>query len=203
MSDPKTLAAYQTRAAAYAALGVTPTQEMALQRFMAALPQQSYILDLGCGPGLHARAMLDQGHRVDAIDATQAFVDTARSAGVSARLATFDDITARATYNGIWASFSLLHAPRTQVPDYVKALARALKPGGVFFLGMKTGTGEDRDDIGRHYCYFTPTELEAMLRDAGLTVTARVDGREPGFAGTIDPFTLLHAQSPKRRQKDA
>lgn len=196
MSDDQTIAVYEARAAGYADLEISPTQVRALDRFCAALPDNAFVLDLGCGPGIHARAIMDAGHRVDAIDATQAFVDASKSRGVAARLATFDDIASTDTYDGIWASFSLLHAPRTDVPRYLAALAHALKPGGILFLGMKTGGGEDRDSIGRHYCYFTVAELEAMLTDLDLTLTHREDGEEAGFAGTIDPFTMLHASKP-------
>ncbi|GAB5446869.1 class I SAM-dependent DNA methyltransferase [Gymnodinialimonas sp.] len=196
MSDDQTLSVYQARADGYADLGITPTQATALEVFTAALPPKAHVLDLGCGPGLHARAMMDQGHSVDAIDATQAFVDAALANGVTARLATFDDITAEDAYDGIWASFSLLHAPRADVPRYLKALAVALRPGGAFFLGMKIGEGEHRDGIGRHYCYFTTAELTGMLADLGLTVTETFEGAEAGFAGTVDPFVLIHAKAP-------
>lgn len=196
MSDDQTIAVYQTRAAGYAELEISDTQIRALELFTAALPPKAHVLDLGCGPGIHARAIMDKGHTLDAIDATQAFVDAAIALGVPARVATFEDITSHNTYDGIWASFSLLHAPRADVPRYVKALAHALKPGGMFFLGMKTGTGEERDTIGRHYCYFTPTELEQLLTNEGLTITHREDGKEAGFAGTLDPFTLIHARAP-------
>lgn len=196
MSDDQTIAVYQSRAAGYADLEISPTQVRALQYFTDALPEHGHVLDLGCGPGLHARAIMDAGHTVDAIDATQAFVDEAKTKGVPARLATFDDITAHNAYDGIWASFSLLHAPREDVPRYLAALAHAVKPGGAFFLGMKTGTGEDRDSIGRHYCYFTVAELQHMLADLGLTITHSEDGEEAGFAGTVDPFTLIHAKAP-------
>lgn len=199
MTDDQTIAVYQTGAARYAELGITPTQARALDRFVNALPAHSHVLDLGCGPGLHARAIMEGGHSVDAIDATQAFVDTAKSHGVAARLATFEDIASEAaenTYDGIWASFSLLHAPRADVPRYIKALIQALRPGGAFFLGMKIGQGEARDAMGRHYCYFSAAELEDMLTENGLTVTYREDGQEAGFAGSVDPFTLLLAEKP-------
>lgn len=196
MSDRQTIDVYQSRAQGYAELAISKVQRRALDIFNAALPSNAHVLDLGCGPGLHARTMMDAGHTVDAIDATQAFVDAALARGVPARLATFDDITATDAYDGIWASFSLLHAPRADVPRHLRALAQALKPGGVLFLGMKIGTGEDRDGIGRHYCYFSAAELEAMLTTLDFTITQREDGEEAGFAGTIDPFTMLHARGP-------
>lgn len=196
MSDDQTLTVYQDRAAGYADLGITPTQVDAIERFDADLPRAAHIFDLGCGPGLHAAQFIQRGHTVDAIDATQAFVDQAVARGVAARLATFDDISGTGLYDGIWASFSLLHAARVNVPGYLKALVQSLKPGGTFFLGMKIGSGEERDALGRHYCYFTSAELEKMLTNLGLTITHRVLDAEPGFAGTVDPFVLLHASAP-------
>lgn len=196
MSDDRTLSVYEARADTYTGLGITPTQAKALEVFTEALPARAHVLDLGCGPGLHARAMMELGHTVDAVDATRAFVDLASSHGVPARLGTFDDITAHDAYDGIWASFSLLHAPRERVPHHLHALGHALRPGGVLFLGMKTGQGEARDKLGRHYSFFTADELVAMLTGLGLTLTHRVDGAEPGLAGTRDPFTLLHAKAP-------
>lgn len=195
MSDRKTISVYEVRAAGYADLGISKTHAAALESFISALPPKAHVLDLGCGPGQHARAMMDHGHSVDAIDATPAFVEAATALGVTARVATFDDITSHNAYDGIWASFSLLHAPRADVPRHLKALARALKPGGRFFLGMKIGTGEERDSIGRHYCYFTQAELQHMLTDRGMTITQTVRGEEAGFAGTVDPFTLIHAKA--------
>ncbi len=196
MTDRETIAVYQSKAEGYADLGISPTQARAIETFLSALPDHADILDVGSGPGLHAAAMIAEGHNVDAIDATQAFVDAARARGVPARLATFDDIVGEALYDGIWASFSLLHAPRADIPRHLAALAHALKPGGAFFLGMKTGSGEGRDDLGRRYSYFTDAEFEAMLTDLGLRITHRETGKEAGFSGSVDPFILLHAVKP-------
>lgn len=196
MSDDQTIDVYQTNAARYAALSISPAQADAIERFCAALPADALILDVGCGPGLHAQALMSHGHRVDAIDATQAFVEAARARGIPARLATFDDIDTTASHDGIYASFSLLHAPRADVPRHVAALARALKPGGQFLLGMKTGSGEARDPLGRHYSYFSPGELSAMLTAQGLTITHKHEGAEAGLSGSIDPYILIHAESP-------
>jgi hypothetical protein len=45
-------------------------------------------------------------------------------------------------FDGIWASFSLLHTPKAEHSRHIGAMARALRPGGYLYLGMKLGEGE-------------------------------------------------------------
>ncbi len=194
MADPQTLTVYAAQFAKYEALGMNQTQTDSLRAFLGRLSPGARILDLGCGPGLHAEVMLRHGFAVEATDATQEFVDTARSKGIAARLASFDDLTEVAAYDAIWASFSLLHAPKADLPRHLSAIARALTEGGWFFLGTKLGEGEHRDKIGRFYAYYTQAELTDMLTQAGFTIADTYTGTEAGLSGEVAPFILIHAQ---------
>jgi len=194
-TDEKTIAVYDAKADEYAThfnAGGKPDAQ--LLRFMAALPHGGRVLDLGCGPARSARHMLDAGFDVDAMDASQSMVRVAAQVNnVTARLGTFDDITQIAAYDGVWANFSLLHAPESRLPEYVKAIARALRDGGGFHIGMKVGTGMERDVIERRYTYVTPSFLDGLLADAGLHVVATDEGRDVGLAGTNDPWVVKMA----------
>ncbi|MCV6591402.1 MAG: SAM-dependent methyltransferase, partial [Silicimonas sp.] len=97
-------------------------------------------------------------------------------------------------YDGIHANFSLLHAPKIEMPGHLGRISRALRPRGVFHIGMKTGTGEARDALGRFYAYYQEDELTALLAAAGLNVIAKDRGREKGLAGTVDPWMILLAR---------
>ncbi len=171
-ADQETLAVYDAQAEAYAARrdGLI---EPGLPEFMAQLPAGGVVLDLGCGPGDSALHMQQAGFRVDAVDASAEMVKAARALGVDARQATFAEIEGEAVYDGIWASYSLLHAPREAMPGHLARLRRALKPGGYFHIGMKLGVGAKRDPLGRLYTYYGEDELEGLLRAAGLTPVAR------------------------------
>ena len=193
MSDQGTIDAYDARAASYAALDINEAQTESLRAFLACLPAGGTILDLGCGPGLQAKAMQDAGFAVTGLDATPAFVTAAQSIGIDARLGTFDDVTETDAYDGIWASFSLLHAPRADFPRHLTALARALRPSGYLYLGMKLGAGEGRDALGRFYSYYSEAELRTALESIGLTVSDVTTGTGAGLAGTTDPFILITA----------
>jgi SAM-dependent methyltransferase len=192
-TDPETLATYGARADDYARR-VADWDDPALQRFIDALPPAARVLDLGCGPGHAAAVMAGAGLRVEATDAVPEMVALAgETPGVTARLATFDDIVEEDAYDGIWASFSLLHAPRDTLPRHLAALRRALKPGGLFHIGMKLGTGEARDALGRLYTYVTEAELRGLLQDAGFAPGAATQGRDRGLDGTLADWIVITA----------
>lgn len=193
MADRETLDTYTKKAADYAALEFSEGEKQALDGFLSMLPKGGAILDLGCGPGLHAARMAAEGFTVSAIDATPAFVEAARKKGVAARLGSFDDLTETAAYDGIWASFSLLHAPKADFPRHLAAIHRALRPGGTLYLGLKLGTGEHRDSLGRFYAYYEEPELRDLLARAGFAGIRATSGEGAGLAGTVDRFILLTA----------
>lgn len=195
MTDARTISVYDARAEDYAAL-VVAEDPPGLPEFIAALPQGAHVLDLGCGPGHAAARMAKAGHSVTAIDASAEMIArAARHAGVTARQASFDEITDVAAYDGIWANFSLLHAPKADMPRHLAALRRAARPGARLHIGMKVGTGEGPDRLGRFYSYYTPAELDSLLTWAGFAVASHISGTDKGLSGTDDPWIALTAHA--------
>lgn len=195
MTDHETLKTYAAKADVYADMvqNLGP-EEPLLKSFLESLPQSVHVLDLGCGPGQFSAAIAAQGHQVTALDAVQEMVDLAgMHEGVDARLASFDEVSGEAVYDGIWANFSLLHAPRDAMPRHLVALHKALKPGGVFHIALKSGEGSKRDDLGRFYTYYTDAELAGLLMEAGFTVTTRTHGSGRGLDGVISDWIALSA----------
>jgi SAM-dependent methyltransferase len=196
MTDRETLAVYDEKADDYArcfGTGDAPGQH--LRSFLAALPATADLLDLGCGPGRSAELMAKAGHRVEAWDASPKMVELAQAReGVHARQATFDALTGTALFDGIWANFSLLHATREDLDRHIAAIARALRPAGIFHIGMKEGTGTRRDAIGRRYTFVTEEDLRGLCAQNALTPFAFWSGSEVGLAGTNDPFIILQAR---------
>ncbi|HHC29908.1 MAG TPA: class I SAM-dependent methyltransferase [Rhodobacterales bacterium] len=190
--DEETIAVYESRSHEYAAR-TGQRAEPGLAEFVARLPAGGHVLDLGCGPGDAAQRFLKAGFKVDAVDATPAMVARARELGVAARQARFDEIEGQGLYDGIWASYSLLHAPRADMPGILARLHRALKPGGWVHIGLKLGTGELRDRLGRLYVYYTEAELTGLLEAAGFTPTARATRLDTGLDGTEYQGIWIHA----------
>lgn len=196
MSDPETIRVYDARAAEYAGINARDsTAEANLSAFIGACPRAGRILDLGCGPGASAAAMAAAGLMVDASDASGEMVAlAARHPGVTAFQANFTDIAGVDLYDGIWASFCLLHAPRSDFAKHLDALHMALKPGGVFYIGMKLGAGEARDSIGRLYTYYTADELDGFLTSAGFSDLSHSFGRSRGMDGEMADYVAITAR---------
>ncbi|PRY20265.1 ubiquinone/menaquinone biosynthesis C-methylase UbiE [Aliiruegeria haliotis] len=194
MADRKTIEVYDTGATDYADRLTSDKPYPRLEAFIDAMPEGGRVLDLGCGPGNAAARMMARGLKADALDASEAMAALALERyGVSVRVGTFDDITGAEIYDGVWAHFSLLHAPRKAFPRHLAAIRTALKAGGRFMVAMKSGEGEGADSLGRFYSYYGEEELVGMLEAAGFEVFEREFGEDKGFAGKLDPWIILHA----------
>lgn len=194
MSDKETLAVYGAKAADYARMVTTEGKPRSLPLFIEALPKGGHVLDWGCGAGTAAAALRDAGFQVTATDASPEFAALVEdSYGIPVRVEGFEALSEEGVYDGVWASFSLLHARKADFPGHLAQAHRALKPGGQLFLGMKLGDGEARDGIGRFYAYYSEAELEDHLSTAGFTLTARRTGEEAGLDGQIWPFIVIYA----------
>lgn len=195
MSDKQTLDIYNQKAAEYADLTASAAPGKQLRSFLNALPAESDLLDLGCGPGRSAALMAAEGHHVTATDASAEMIALAqKQAGVQARQESFDDLTSTAIYDGVWANFSLLHAERPDLLRHLGAIAKALKPKGIFHIGMKTGSDTKRDGLGRRYTYVTRDELVQLLASVNLTPFAEWDGEDLGLDGVMAPWIVVQAR---------
>lgn len=196
MSDPETLAVYDTQADDYVQMMTeAAARDQRIADFIAACTPGGQVLDLGCGPGNYAALMARAGLKVSAIDGSEEMARRANALpGVEARHGYFEDIDTEDAFDGIWASFSLLHAPRADLPGHLARLKRALRPDGVFFIGMKTGTGEGRDDLGRFYTYYTKEALEAHLQEAGFTPQRHWTGYGKGLSGQYSGWIVIEAE---------
>ena len=192
MTDEKTITVYDDQVEKYANLVSAEKPGAILQAFMNALPEGGLVLDLGCGPGNSAVQMIKYGLHVDAVDASKEMVSYAnKTYNLNARQATFEDLDDTDKYNGIWANFSLLHAPIEDFPRYLNAIHTALQPEGIFHIGMKLGDGMHRDSIGRMYSYYTEEELTQHLKNAGFNILDKTFGEEPGLSGEIAPWMTV------------
>lgn len=163
MPPTNTIAYYETHAEKF--FSETQGVDMAPlhARFLARLPAGAHILDAGCGSGRDSKVFHEQGYRVTAFDGSASLVALARAhTGLPITQRDLADIDEVAAYDGIWACASLLHLPESQLAENLQRLWRALKPGGVFYLSFKYGTGE-REHHGRHFTDATENRLTGWL----------------------------------------
>jgi SAM-dependent methyltransferase len=194
-ADRETLRVYGTRAADYAAMSAQTSADRHLQAFIDAVPDGGDVLDFGCGHGRSTALMIDAGLKAEGLDASPELAAIARDRfGVKVTVAGFETLDAKGAYDGVFANFSLLHAPRADMPTHLSRIAKALRPDGAFHLGLKTGEGEIRDALGRFYAYYMEAEIAGLLEDAGFSVLSRDFGADAGLDGTIAPWIVILAR---------
>ena len=195
--DKATIAVYDARAAEYADFVTREKEDPSLQVFMEALPSGARVLDLGCGNGASSAVMVDHGFNVTAVDASLEMVKICEGIqGVTARQSTFDDVirdvpTSDNLYTGIWANFSLLHVSKAECRRVMLGLNTLCQQPAWLHIGMKTGDGEQRDRLGRHYVYYSDTELQSLMADAGFELQKTIVGESAGLAGDLEPWMTL------------
>ena len=195
--DRATIAVYERSVREYAALTGQAGSEP-VEAFASAVTAGGTVLDWGCGPGHDAARLTALGFEVDAVDASAAMIAHAIDRhGLSARRETFDELDAVDAYDGVWANFSLLHAPRAAMPRHLRAAWLASRAGGACYVSIKCGVGERRDALGRRYSYYTEPELRALMREAGFAVIERFGGESRGLDGVRARWIGLLCTKPR------
>ena len=159
----KTLEYYQKNADLFVEGTVSADMHDAQMRFLRMLPPHAYILDFGCGSGRDAKAFLDQGYQVDAVDGSPELCCMASELiGKPVKQMLFDDLSVSNQYDGIWACASILHLPRRNLVDVLPKISNALKTDGVLYASFKYGSYEGMRN-GRYFIDFTEKSLGNLM----------------------------------------
>jgi 2-polyprenyl-6-hydroxyphenyl methylase/3-demethylubiquinone-9 3-methyltransferase len=165
------------------------------------------VIDIGCGGGILAESMAVRGADVTGIDLSEKPLKVAQlhllesGQKVDYRLIAAEQIADEQpeSFDCVCCMEMLEHVP--EPPSTIRAAAKLVKPGGwVFFSTLNRNPKSFLFAIvGAEYVlnllpkgtheykrFITPSELSAMVRDAGLTVSE--------FIGmTYNPFTKVYA----------
>lgn len=151
-----------------------------LALFASLLPAGALVLDAGCGPGFDGALLRERGFQVVGLDRSYAMLQLGRSrypgryVQGDLRVQPFGG----GAIAGIWASASLLHLPRPAFVPALRELGRILHPGGLFYLSLKEGEGEQwrSDACGREaprfFTYWRAGPLDKALAAAGFATMA-------------------------------
>ena len=132
-------------------------------RFLGYLNPGAAVLDAGCGSGRDAKVFKDLGFNVTAMEAAPSLAALAQAhIGSPVEVKTFDQITWRDRFDGVWACASLLHVPAEDLPVVLGKLHDALVPGGILWASFKLGT-EERIDGDRLFTDFDEARMRALL----------------------------------------
>ena len=134
------------------------------------------ILDVGCGSGRDSQYFAERGLQVIGIDAVKAFIKIAKSKVPKAKFKLMDMRKLEFlgnSFDGLWASASLLHIPKAEAKQTIEEFKRVLKPNGILFIGVKQGEGErfvQEDNMERFFAYYTKEELEKLIEETGFKI---------------------------------
>lgn len=151
-------------------------------RFLHLLEQRNYvkksesskskihILDAGCGSGRDAKAFLDAGYQVTALDASRKICEEAKKLiGQDVYCVRFEELQFQQEFDGIWACASLLHVSFEEINGVLKRLWDALKVDGVLYASFKYGEGI-RTDKDRLFFNYEETTLNDLMINNGFLV---------------------------------
>jgi SAM-dependent methyltransferase len=147
--------------------------------FAESLPLPSRILDAGCGPGRDLARFTAHGHIARGIDLNPVFVAMANvhAPTMQVDLRDLSSTFAPATFDGIWASASLVHLGEAEAVGVLGAFARIVRPGGKLYACVmavgQTGWREEPDGR-RWYSIWTPAAFADAVAAAGFAVD-RID----------------------------
>lgn len=163
--ESQTLDYYNTNATSFASstrsVDFTQTQD----KFLHLLPPAATILDFGCGSGRDTKYFLDVGMQVDATDGSEELCKLASEyTGIPVRQMLFEELDAKAQYDGIWACSSILHLPKDALKDVLKKMIAALKEHGIIYTSFKNGIFEGERN-GRFFTDFTEETFREYVAD--------------------------------------
>ena len=196
LHDEATLAFYDREAAAYAARKDAAGPHLA--PFLAKLAPGAKILELGCGGGQDAAAMIAAGFDVTPTDGSAGLARQAEQRiGRPVRLMRFEELDETEAYDAVWANACLLHVPEDGLADVLGRIYRALKPGGRFYAGFKAGDGGARDSLGRYYNFPDEARLRAAYAAAGPWAQIELrHGQGGGFDGVMREWLHVEVVKP-------
>lgn len=163
------LAYYEANAEKYAKQTCHADLSHLYAAFLSLLPRNARILDVGCGGGRDLRAFHERGFDVFGVDPSSALVEIAREySGAEVAVAKVEALEFEEKFDGVWACASLLHLPKAELPEALRRIHRSLIAGGVFFLSVQAGRGEEFSEDGRFYARYEEPEIRSAIQEIGF-----------------------------------
>ena len=171
---------YDRGAAAFARQGENSPRdwfEEPRRRFRELLKPEARFIDIGCASGLEMADLRALDLDPVGLDISQAELRLASSRLPSTGLARGTALALpfrTGALDGAWASASLLHLTRGEVPQALAEVRRVLGGGGAFYSSVQRGSGEGwvrGDAVGTElwYTFFEEEEWRHLVSAAGFS----------------------------------
>jgi len=192
------------------------------------------ILELGCGYGRDTKYFSELGHVVLGIDYSYEMLSHAKQISPKAHFLNIDirqikNVLVDTSIDGIWCNATLLHLPKDEAMDVLKAIYVAVKVGGVLFINFKVknddnnnenGSGEvfeaderytdirnkeevdiNADDTRRKlYSYYTKDEVRTLLESSGWDILEIVEDDDLRKSSDYVEHSWVYAFATRRKE---
>ncbi|KKW13768.1 MAG: hypothetical protein A2898_01960 [Candidatus Kerfeldbacteria bacterium RIFCSPLOWO2_01_FULL_48_11] len=152
-----------------------------IQIFSRMVGKGAKVLDLGCGPGIETKKLVEKGLSVYGLDLSEKLLDIAKKDNPTVEFTQGDMRQlpyADGQFDGVFAKASLLHIKKDDIDQVLSEIRRVLRPKGIFHAAVKQGEGEKEeteDDYGysykRFFSYWQPEEFKRLLTERGFNIT--------------------------------
>lgn len=107
-----------------------------LEKFSSLLPQNSKVLDIGCGGGQDSKFLSDKGFNVLGIDISREMIKLAHKhdSKINFKLMDVVDLPASKKFNGIWCSRVFHNIPIKEQEKFIKKFNTLLIKNGVLYI---------------------------------------------------------------------
>ena len=149
-----------------------------LERFVALLPPNGRVLDVGCGAGLpSAQFLMELGFSVTGLDISSRMIELARTNVPSGVFEVRDMLSLRPheyEVDGIVALYSVFHVHREEHEGLLRVLRSYLQPDRAILVTMGAdeweGTEPDFHGAEMFWSHFGPEHNRSILRSAGFKI---------------------------------
>ena len=147
---------------------VTADMKELQNRFLTYLPKHGKVLDAGCGSGRDSKSFLEAGFQVEAFDASEKLCTFAEKLIIHpVRCLCFEEMDYVNEFDGVWASASLLHVSKKELPGILVRIHQSLKKDGILYASFKEGCKETKKGE-RFFSNYSREEICEVFKEKGL-----------------------------------
>jgi 2-polyprenyl-3-methyl-5-hydroxy-6-metoxy-1,4-benzoquinol methylase len=126
-------------------------------------------IDIGSGTGRLASWLANHGYEVLCLDPSGEMVRRTKALGFPTLQSTIQEFTTAEKFDLVLAILSLIHVPKSEMPQQIEKISVMLVSKGVFALamikGQGEGVGETASEYPRYFAYYTRQEIMNLTRD--------------------------------------
>ena len=157
---------------------LNPNNKSYIDLLATLLPKNSYVLDLGCGPGVPITKELAKHFNVVGIDFSHNQIQLAKKLVPEAEFYKIDMTQMpfeSESFDGIFSFLAIIHVPREQKASLFRNIYKILKPNGILLIaiGCDDWISTPEDDfmgVPMYWSQFGAEKTKAMIKDTGFEI---------------------------------